>query len=253
MANTNAANDSPNKLSNKLSNKLTTKRKTINHFGFTVSETPNLDNTIDIAQSELPDLFSIARLLNGKDPNPKKLRKVEDLRPIAFLSLTSRRKRNKPIKLRALLDSGGSNCLIDEKFSEHLMILESSKEATTWVTPAGEMTTSKYCNAQIQFDELHPDRKIEWKFHVTPNLGSYDMISGRDMLQDLKIDIRFSTHEVEYDDAVLPFKEYEESELKDGYHIEDPPAVEESLDRTRCILDNVYEKSDLSKVTSNMK
>ena len=44
------------------------------------------------------------------------------------------------------------------------------------------------------------------ELHVTKDLGVYDMIIGRDLLQFLGIDVLFSTLTVEWDRADMPFK-----------------------------------------------
>ena len=68
--------------------------------------------------------------------------------------------------------------------------------------------------------ELHEDRLIEWNLHVAKALGKYDMIIGRDILQFLKIDLRFSDNVVEWDGSELPFKDGEATP-KEAYHIAD--------------------------------
>ena len=55
------------------------------------------------------------------------------------------------------------------------------------------MTRGKVLS-QFTLPELHDNRVVEWEFHVTKNLATYDMILGRDMLEDLGIDIQFSDH-----------------------------------------------------------
>lgn len=210
-----------------------------------------LDSCIDDALLESPDLFSIARLIRGQDVRPNKKQKIDDLRPITFVTFNSRLGKAKPIRLRALLDSGGSGSLICAKHTKHLRVRTTANSATTWTTPAGELSTKGTCTAQFRLSELHHDRVIEWKFHVAPDLGAYDIIIGRDMLTDLGIDVRFSDHTVHWDGAEMPLKSYDEGRLLDAFHVEEPPAVEETFDRS--IAENSYEKTDLSKFTQAMK
>ena len=70
--------------------------------------------------------------------------------------------------------------------------------------------------------DLHDNRAIEWKVHVTKSLGAYDMIIGRDMMDDLGIDIR----------------------------IHDSGQVAEAADRIKGILDAKYEQADLREVVN---
>ena len=196
-------------------------------------------------------MFSIARLIRGQDSRPNKKQRVDDLRPITFVTLNSRLGKGKSIRIRALLDSGGSGSLISKKLTKHLRVRRSNNAATTWSTPAGDLSTQETCTAQIRLEELHSDRVIEWKFHVAPDLGAYDMIIGRDMLTDLGIDVKFSDQEVHWDGARMPLKSYYDGQMeKDSFHVEEPPAVEEVFDRS--IAENVYEAADLRQYTQDM-
>ena len=132
--------------------------------------------TLDEALTFHKELFSIARLVRGQDPRPTKKAKIDDLRPITIVTLNSRKGKPKPIRLTALLDSGGSGCLISKRYAKHLRVRTDKMKSVTWSTPAGELTTNQVCIAQLKLDELHPDKIIEWKFHIAPNLGNYDMI-----------------------------------------------------------------------------
>jgi hypothetical protein len=49
---------------------------------------------------ESPDLFSIARLIRGQDVRPNKKQKIDDLRPITFVTFNSRLGKAKPIRLQ---------------------------------------------------------------------------------------------------------------------------------------------------------
>ena len=68
------------------------------------------------------------------------------------------------------------------------------------------MRANQKVKVQLTVSELHEDRLIEWNLHVAKALGKYDMIIGRDILQFLKIDLRFSDNIVEWDRSKLPLK-----------------------------------------------
>ena len=76
----------------------------------------------------------------------------------------------------------------------------------TWKTPGGNFNTSKVIKAEFTMPEFHENKLIQWELHVAPDLGSYDMIIGRDLLKFLKIDILFSKESVEWDQVEIPFK-----------------------------------------------
>ena len=50
----------------------------------------------------------------------------DNLRPITIVTLNSRKGKPKPIRLTALLDSGGSGCLISKRYAKHLQVVYSS-------------------------------------------------------------------------------------------------------------------------------
>ena len=173
--------------------------------------------------------------------------KVLDLKPIAFVRFNTRAAgKPKPVTLKALLDSGGSGTLVNKKFAKKLK-LKTSTSSTAWTTPAGVMKTTKKAKAQFTIPELHDNRLIEWDVHVTDQLGSYDMIIGRDILEALKIDIRFSNQTVEWDGTDMPFKSIDDAP-DTAYYVSDTDAVENAATRLRGILDAKYVKADLKTV-----
>ena len=142
---------------------------------------------------ECLDAFSIAGLVRGRKRKQQRLEEEEqniDRRPIAFVRFNSRVGKPKPVTLRALLDSGGGGTLVCEEFTKKLKLKPLIGESEqVWNTPGGPMTTKKRVKAQFTIPELQDDRLIEWDVHVTKDLGSYDMIIGRDLLEFLGIDV----------------------------------------------------------------
>jgi len=114
------------------------------------------------------------------------------------------------------------------------------------------MSTNQTVKGQFTMPELHDDRLIEWNLHVAKSLGSYDMIIGRDLLQFLEIDIRFSDEMVEWDGVEMPFKDGD-AMPRDAYHISDSPEIEDAVDRVRRILDAKYEAADLQEVVNGLQ
>ena len=101
-----------------------------------VNEFNSLDECIDYTVQQ--DMFPIRQMLQGQ---PKK-RKTEDIKPIVFIRLNTRYAgKPKPITVKALLDTGGSGCLLTSKFATKLRA-SPVQEVTTWKTPAGIVSTA---------------------------------------------------------------------------------------------------------------
>jgi hypothetical protein len=76
------------------------------------------------------------------------------------------------------------------------------------------------------------------------------MILGRDLLEFLGIDVKFSNMTIEWGTSAMPFKEYDSTPL-DSYHINEPVAVEERTQRVKEILEAKYAKADLEQVCTS--
>ena len=204
----------------------------------------DLDECID--HSYQTEMCSIASLIHGRKP---KRQKIQDLKPIAFVRFNTSLGKPKPVTIKALLDSGASATIANEKFAKKSRIKNDAGSSTVWSTPAGDMRTNRKVRAQFTMPELHDDRMIEWNMHVTKNNGPYDMIIGRDVLKFLQIDILFSSDKIIWDGAEMPFKDSDASEKEAFYIAEDDP-VEDAVHRVKRILDAKYDKADIDKVCS---
>ena len=126
-----------------------------------------------------------------------------------------------------------------------------SGKKTIWTTPGGEVSTSTKCQASFMIPELHSDRVIEWDLHVvTSGLGAYDMILGRDLLDDLEFVINFVSKMIDWDGASIPLKEVGNPD-REAYYVPNPEQVESSTDRLKKILDAKYVPADLHKVVDS--
>jgi len=70
------------------------------------------------------------------------------------------------------------------------------------------------------------------------------------LMSELKLDILFSTNEVRWDEATIPFKS-RDATLETAYFLKDSDAVEESISRMKGILDAKHERADLADTCSN--
>ena len=209
------------------------------------SEYDNLDECIDKGLAASGSLQSIAKLIKGREPLSKRA-KTGDLQPIVYVRFNTRVRnaKAKPVTLRALIDTGASATLVNKRHAQKLKALKTA--GTVWSTPAGEMETTQKCRAQFTIPELHDNRLIEWNIHLAKDLGSYDMIIGRDIIQDLKMVINYSTQTIIWDGVDIPLKERDSGNT--AYYVHEPVAVEQASSRIKGILDAKYEKADLEEI-----
>ena len=181
----------------------------------------DLDACLDASRK--PELYSIADIVQGRKQT-KRVR-TTNRKPVAIVLFNPRPGKAKPIKVVALLDSGGAGSLLSREMAKKLNIRKSAGKPMVWATAGGDIATREKCKSQLVLPELHDDRVIEWDFHVAPTLGTYDMIIGRDMLEFIGMDLRFSTMTVEWDGATMPFKDVGQANLLQSFHIDDPQVI----------------------------
>ena len=229
-------------------------------FSFDEVDSENLESlheqgfydTIDdcIDESRESELFSIAKYIQS----PKRTKRLKvgpskEVKPVAFIRFNTRLGKAKPVTIRALLDSGGSESLIAERHVKKLRVKQLPAEKAVWTTPAGDMTTKAKVKSQFTIPELQQKKLIEWDSHVAKDLGACDVIIGRDMPQFSGIDICFSDMTIQWENEVMPFKDANASPLE-SYHIPDRGATADASDRIKKILDAKYEAADLEKICS---
>jgi len=98
--------------------------------------------------------------------------------------------------------------------------------------------------------EFHEHRIIEHKLHVAPDIINYDMIMGRDLLEELGIDISFKNMSITWDDVSIPMKNVDAT-AEEAYHVEDSEAIQDATERIKKILDAKYEPADLDEVVNS--
>ena len=161
------------------------------------------------------------------------------------------------VKLTALLDSGASHSLIaTNKIKVAVNKTKPRKVKNIWSTcGSSNYTTSTKSIIEFQLPEFTTTRKVKWEFfHTTSSktLNGYDCIIGRDLLKELKINIRFEEGIIQWDHVKVPMKDYEHvrsvlagevntlyTDLPESDHIKD------MNQRTNRILDANYEKADI--------
>ena len=77
-----------------------------------------------------------------------------------------------------------------------------------WSTMACTVSTNEKCKVLFSLPEFSPSKVIEWEMHVgTLENVHYDIITiGNDLLEHLKIDLKYSTSTIEWDGAKIPMR-----------------------------------------------
>jgi hypothetical protein len=78
----------------------------------------------------------------------------------------------------------------------------------------------------------------------------YDMIIGNDLLEHLKIDIKYSTLTVDWDGLDIPMQS-RDATPKESYIINNTLCVKDASKRIKEILDAKYEPANLEEITQN--
>ena len=209
------------------------------------SSIDTLDECIDEALNGSKDLFSFRNLVRGHPP--RKRQKTNDFKPVVYVRFNARKGKAKPITLRCLLDSGASASLVATKHAAKLRHKKLGGPRTVWTTPGGELSTSSKAQCSFVIPEFHTDRVIEWDLHMSPTLGAYDMIIGRDILIDLGFKFDFEDRSVEWDGASVPMKDTSQPE-QTLFFVPDPDAIADASERLKSILDAKYEAADLGEI-----
>ena len=217
----------------------------------------DLDNYISDKAYNLYTLSSIR--------NPKQQTTISvSLAPITIAHIQVKPNNLKIHKLKALLDTGASANIIAQKHVKDLA--QKHGQAVQWTTKAGTFTTNSKCPIKFSLPEFFSNRIIEWTVHVDGSDAShrYDIIIGRDILEELKLSFDFATHTVTWDNASVQMKDFHSLETlinnistSNSFYWKEEfgetNALQSATDRIKKILDAKYEKACLEEVTQNLQ
>lgn len=191
----------------------------------------------------------------------------KDSTPVTLASVYSADDKNKIHKehLLVLIDSGSSHSMakasIVHKFKDKFF----KKEKSTYQTAAGTFTSKYSMKLHFSLDEFGGRTKIVHRFDLDEDEDGigYDMIIGRDLLNELNIDVRFSDKTIKWEDQLIPMKSFanvwqnkhpSRKELKATIlRSAEPKATREATERVVKILDSKYEKANLEEIAENAK
>ena len=197
-------------------------------------------------QNVVEESYSIRSTLAGQPPLKKRLKREHNV-PIVFARLRTSLGKPKPVWIRILLDSGASGCIINKKLVKKLR--QNTTKKSSWNTAAGVFQTEGTAKISFILPEFHESRLIQWKVHTTKQDFGYDMIMGRDLLQDLGMEMDFKDVAMKWDEVSVPMKPYG-ADVKTDLFVTDSKAVDESYDRIKNILDAKYTKADLDEIVA---
>jgi transposase InsO family protein len=167
-------------------------------------------------------------------------------------------KLNKSRNLKALIDTGSSGCIILNEFTAGIHH-KKSEDAQQWMTKGGLFKTNGICPIKFYLPEFSTQECIKWKFHIDNSIQTvksrYDVIIGRDLLEQLPLDIKFSDKTLTWQEVSIPMKTTEELDKQNINEIVEQcyesTCLNKITQRAMEILDAKYEKADLQAIVSN--
>ena len=112
---------------------------------------------------------------------------------------------------------------------------------------AGTISTGSTAKVEFSLPEFHEDKLLEWTVHLTPKLGNYDMIIGRDLMSEVGIDIHFSTQTCSWEHSTIPMRQ-PTVRIEQSYIVEESGPVKQATARLKQILDAKYEAADIPQL-----
>ena len=133
--------------------------------------------------------------------------------PVTIASIYDPTDPNKVIRanLLVLIDSGASHSMAKASLVMKYRNSFFKKSEASYKTAAGIFNSRFSMKLTITLDEFGGNTKISHTFDLDENKEGigYDMIIGRDVLNELNIDVRFSDGTIKWEDQLIPMKEFQ--------------------------------------------
>ena len=167
-------------------------------------------------------------------------------------------------RLKALLDSGTTSGIVLKKFINKNKLSKFKTKPVKWSTLGGVYHTRKRGQVDLLLPEFSLNKQITWTFHVdevtNPQLAQYDMIIGDDLMQELGIDLIYSTEVpcIKWEEVEVPMKprgSLNRESLNNLYSMQsdDPAIIEKAEKRRQVIYDADYSQPDLLEYCTEQK
>jgi Retroviral aspartyl protease len=123
--------------------------------------------------------------------HPQKRIKLSQVTPMLHCLLQDHENKALSTKIKILFDNGTSKSIInDQLIPQHK--LKRPQQSTVWTTVTGKFKTCTTSVVAFKIPVLHES------LHVVPHMGKYDIIIGRDLLQDLGIILNFKDKTIQW-------------------------------------------------------
>ena len=193
--------------------------------------------------------------------------------PVLVVKFQEKHGTPKCTQLVALLDSGSSDTIMEERFAKKLRTKDSPN--TKWETAAGSFSTTKRCQINMQLSQLSDSMTIRTNVHLTkqPLSPRYQMIIGRDVMKEMGIMLDFQNQLIHYEHVQVPMTDMDSlpelnekvssnnygvgSSAKEVHSfnfatgIKEPPLAREAVNRVSQILDAKYAPVSPEQILNN--
>ena len=189
----------------------------------------------------------------------------KDPTPVTLATVYNPEDEHEQVKsnMLVLFDDGSSGSMIKQEIIDTHLEAFGIDANIEYMTGAGPLSCNKKIKLQVTFDEFGGATRIHHEFDVDPNPEGvgYDMIIGRDLLTQLRIDIRFSDKTIKWEDKIVNMKSFSDiwkakhptrAEMRATFlKSVEPKATQEETERVTKILDANYEKANLEEVVAS--
>jgi hypothetical protein len=123
-----------------------------------------------------------------------------------------RHKLDESRNLKALIDTASSSIILNELTVgiNH----KRSEDSQQWMTKGGIFETNGTCPVKFYLPKFSTQECIKWNFHADNSKhmtkNRYDVILGRDLLEQLPLDVKFSDRMMSWQEATIPVKKADE-------------------------------------------
>lgn len=191
--------------------------------------------------------FSSLRSVLRSHPHPTKKIKQSQVSPVLLGLLQDPENKSNAQKVKILFDSGASMSIVNDNLIP-LQWRTRQQQTTVWTTVAGKFETSTVAVVSFKIPTLHETKIIQSSMHVAPQMSKYDIIIGRDLLQDLGIMLNFKDQTIQWEHGTVPMPS-NDSPTMDLINInsESQPVIE-ATNRVKAIIEAKYEKANLPEI-----